>query len=80
MKYRPDFPDRFGSIEHSRAHCVDFFHWYNAYHRHSGLGMLTPHDVHHGLAEMRHAQRAVVLHPERFVKNLPAPPALPAAA
>lgn len=86
MKYRPDFPERFGSIEHSRLHCTDFFRWYNAEHRHSGLGMLTPHDVHHGLAAMRHAQRAVVLqaayaeHPERFVKKLPTPPALPTAA
>jgi putative transposase len=48
--------------------------------------MLTPHDVHHGLAEMRHAHRAVVLqsayaaHPERFVKQLPMPPTLPTAA
>ncbi len=86
MKYRPDFPERFGSIEHSRLHCVDFFGWYNAEHRHSGLGMLTPHDVHYGKAEMRHAQRVIVLqaayaeHPERFVKKLPTPPALPTAA
>lgn len=86
MKYRPDFPERFGSIEDARAHCVNFFRWYNSEHRHSGLGMLTPHDVHHGLAEMRHAHRVVVLqsaytaHPERFVKQLPMPPALPTAA
>ena len=86
MKYRPDFPERFGSIEHARMHCVDFFRWYNDEHRHSGLGMLTPHDVHYGLAEMRHAHRALVLqaaytaHPERFVRQIPAPPAIPTAA
>ncbi len=86
MKYRPDFPDRFGSIEHSRMHCVDFFRWYNDEHRHSGIGMLTPNDVHYGLAEIRHAHRAVVLqaayaaHPERFVRRVPTPPALPTAA
>ena len=86
MKYRPDFPERFGSIEHGRMHCVDFFRWYNDEHRHSGIGMLTPHDVHYGLAEMRHANRALVLqaayaaHPERFVRQLPTPPALPTAA
>lgn len=85
MKYRPDFPDRFDSIEHGRMHCVDFFHWYNEEHRHSGLGLMTPHDVHYGFAEMRRADRAVVLqtaydaHPERFVRHVPTPPALPAA-
>lgn len=25
MQYRPDFPDRFGGIEHGRAHCGAFF-------------------------------------------------------
>ena len=85
MKYRPDFPDRFGSIEHARGHCHVFFPWYNTEHRHSGLGMLTPHEVHYGLAEQRVAARAQVLaaayaaHPERFVAGLPRPPALPTA-
>jgi putative transposase len=80
LKYRPDFPARFGCIEDSRNHCADFFPWYNVDHRHSGLGMLTPHDVHHGLAPQRLAQRAVVLqlahqaHPERFVRGMPKPP------
>ena len=35
LKYRPDFPDRFGSLEHARAHGTDFFPWYNTAHRHS---------------------------------------------
>jgi len=39
LKYRPDFPDRFGSIEDARAHCQHFFHWYNHEHRHSGIGL-----------------------------------------
>ena len=86
MKYRPDFPERFGSIEHARMYCVDFFRWYNDEHRHSGIGMLTPNDVHYGLAGMRHAHRAVVLqaayaaHPERFVRQVPTPPTVPTAA
>jgi putative transposase len=85
-KYRPDFPDRFGSPEDARAHCTAFFGWYNTSHRHSGLGLHTPHDVHHGLADARQAQRAAVLaaayarHPERFVRHLPIPPTLPTAA
>jgi putative transposase len=46
MKYRPDFPERFGSIQDSRGFGHVFFPWYNHEHRHSGLGMLTPHEVH----------------------------------
>ena len=83
LKYRPEFPDRFGSIEDARALCHVFFPWYNTEHRHSGLGLLTPHEVHYGLAEQRVEARARVLaaayaaHPERFVAGLPRPPALP---
>ena len=83
LKYRPDFPEKFGCIEDSRAHCRDFFDWYNLEHHHTGVGLFTPHDVHHGLAEQRRAQRAVVLamahraHPERFVNGIPVPAALP---
>ena len=85
LKYRPNFPERFGSIQHARAHCIDFFPWYNTEHRHVGIGLLTPHDVHHGLAAGRVAARADVLatafatHPERFPRGLPHPPALPTA-
>ncbi len=53
MKYRPDFPERFGAIEDGRAHCADFFGWYNTEHRHGGLGLVTPHDIHHGFAAAR---------------------------
>jgi putative transposase len=47
MKYRPEFPDRFGCIQDSRAFSQGFFRWYNEEHRHSGLGLLTPAMVHH---------------------------------
>jgi putative transposase len=83
LKYRPAFPDRFGAIQDVRAHCHVFFPWYNTEHHHSGLGLLTPSDVHHGLAEQRVAARAAVLataygtHPERFPGGLPQPPACP---
>ena len=85
LKYRPDFPERFGSIEHARAHSADFFPWYNTEHRHSALGLHTPHDVHYLLASARRAKRALVLTaaytatPERFVRRAPAPAALPTA-
>jgi transposase InsO family protein len=42
LKYRPDFPRRFGSIEHAREHCRTFYTWYNGVHRHSGIGYHTP--------------------------------------
>lgn len=85
LKYRPDFPDRFGSLEDARAHCADFFPWYNTDHRHSGLGLHTAYDVHFGLADARRAQRAIVLDaayattPERFVRRPPTPARLPTA-
>jgi putative transposase len=86
FKYRPDFPDRFGSYEDARAHCGRFFTWYNDDHRHSGIGLHTPADVHYGRADAIQQQRGVVLldayahHPERFVRKVPTPPALPAVA
>ncbi len=84
LKYRPGFPARFGSIEAARAHCQEFFSWYNHEHRHSGLGLHTAADIHHGTAAAVRASRARVLtaayqqHPERFVRKPPTPPALPA--
>ena len=85
MKYRPGFPERFGSIEHARQHSQDFFPWYNTERHHVGLGLFTPHDVHHGLAEAKRKQRAQVLaeayarHPQRFPNGCPSPRPLPTA-
>jgi putative transposase len=83
LKYRPAFPARFPSIEAARAHCQEFFRWYNNDHRHGGLGLHTAADVHYGNAAAVRAGRAQVLdaaylaHPERFVSKPPAPPKLP---
>ncbi len=85
LKYSPEFPDRFGSLQDARSFLLDFFQWYNTMHHHSGLGLLTPFDVHHGLAETRLAERAAALRqafaatPERFVRGVPTPPPLPQA-
>ena len=79
LKYRPGFPERFGSLQDSRAFCRAFFAWYNEEHRHSGLGLLAPAVVHHGLAPAAIEQRRAVLdaaysvHPERFVRKPPQP-------
>jgi putative transposase len=86
LKYRPGFPDRFASIEQARAFCQDFFRWYNAEHRHSGIGLLAPEVVHYGQAQAAYDARCQVLaaahaaHPERFVRQAPRPPQLPTAA
>jgi putative transposase len=86
LKYRPDFPDRFSSIEAARLHCQHFFPWYNDEHRHTSLGLHTAADVHYGLAEVVREKRAGVLdaayaaHPERFVRKPPQPPKIPTTA
>ena len=83
LKYRPDFPDRFGSQQDARSFCQQFFTWYNTEHHHTGLGLLTPDVVHHQRAEQVRNFRQVTLnaayaaHPERFVLKPPQPPALP---
>lgn len=85
LKYRPDFPERFGSLEEARAFCQRFFPWYNGEHRHAGIGLMPPAAVHEGRAElMRTARHQVLLtadaaHPERFVRKPPQPPHLPHA-
>ena len=85
LKYRPGFPERFGSLADARAHCARFFAWYNREHRHGGIGLLTPHDVHYGLADARVAARGQTLslayanHPERFAAGAPKPAPAPTA-
>ena len=79
FKYRPEFPKRFGALEHARAICHDLLAWYNDAHHHSGLSYLTPADVHYGRApailDLRHRTRLVAYaaHPERFVSGPPTP-------
>jgi putative transposase len=85
FKYRPEFPDRFGSIAHARGVGHDLFTWYNEAHHHSGLTYLTPADVHHGRAPAilatrhRTRQAAYDTHPERFVHGPPSLESLPHA-
>jgi putative transposase len=83
MQYRPGFPDRFPTIEEARTFCQTFFPWYNDQHRHSGIGYVTPSDMHHGTATVIYKQRESVLqdaflrHPNRFKQQQPRPPKLP---
>lgn len=83
MKYRPDYPEFFGSAADARAWAQPFFHWYNHEHHHSALGLLTPATVHFGhapavlQARQQVLQQAYAAHPERFVKGPPMVAGLP---
>lgn len=85
LKYRPDYPQCFDSIEHARSWSRGFIDWYNHEHRHSSLGLMTPATVHAGLAQQSTTQRQQVLlaayeqHPQRFVAGIPRPPQVPEA-
>ena len=86
LKYGPDFPGSFGSIEDARAFVGPFVDFYNHEHRHSGIGYHTHASVHFGTASLVRADRTRVLdaayaaHPERFVNKPPEPPRLPGPA
>lgn len=83
LKYRPEFPERFGSQEGATSFCQGYFRWYNQEHRHSGIGLMTPEQVHYGRAEkvtsarQKVLEEAYALHPERFVGKRPEAPKLP---
>jgi putative transposase len=75
LKYAPTFPDRFGSLADAQQFMNSFVDGYNHHHRHTGIGLHTPADVHYGLASARHAERKAILaqarerHPERFTTH-----------
>lgn len=85
LKYRPDFPERFGAIVDARLFCQTFFRWYNSEHYHSGIGFQTPENVHYGRTEQIIKERQVVLnaayekYPKRFKGKPPTPAAVPEA-
>ena len=77
LKYRPQFPERFGCLQDTRFFCRDFFDWYNNRYYHSGLNLLTPASVHYGNADRVITRRQDLLnfayscHPERYVNKPP---------
>jgi len=85
LKYHPSFPGRFRDQDQAKTFCRSFFRWYNTEHRHGGISMLTPEQVHFGRGKEIIAQRKTVLreawaaHPERFVSGPPKPEPLPEA-
>jgi putative transposase len=82
LKFGPSYPGNFANLEQAREFCREFFDWYNNHHRHTGIALLTPADVHHGHVEQKREARRAVLHaahnahPERFVRGLPEPPSI----
>jgi putative transposase len=86
LKYRPDFPERFGSLEDARSFGQRFFPWYNTEHYHSGIGYLTPAQVQFGLSDQIVKEREAVLrkayqrYPNRFKQGMPKPLPLPETA
>jgi transposase InsO family protein len=79
LKYAPVFPERFASLAEARQFMTDFVAWYNECHRHAGIGMYTPSDVHHGRHLAVRDRRQATLtaarqaRPERFTISNPLP-------
>lgn len=87
LKYLPEFPERFGSLQHASQFMDEFVDVYNHQHRHSGIGFHTPADVHFNLtdhvdqARQNALQVAWQAHPERFANTkVPKKLQLPEAA
>ena len=84
VKYHPGFPGRFAGIEEAKDFCRKFFKWYNTEHRHGGIGLLTPEQVHLGRAlEVIENRRKVLAaayaaRPDRFVGGPPKAAEIPA--
>lgn len=85
MKYRPDYPNRFASLDEARAWARTFFAWYNEHHYHAGLNLMTPASVHYGESEVIHQHRQKVMsaafaaYPERFRGGMPSVKGAPTA-
>ena len=86
LKYRPEFPSRFGCIEGAKAFCRTFFPLYNKEHHHSEIALFTPEQVHYGLTDKMQIKRSKFLFkafretPYRFKGKVPIPPVLPESA
>lgn len=84
MKYRPNYPGTFTSIDDARAYMNWYVPWYNSQHKHSGIALFSPNEVHDGTWRARWKARDTTLqaywnaHPERFARQplTPAPATL----
>lgn len=75
LKFAPVFPERFASVGQARDFMATFVEGYNHTHRHTGIGLNTPADVHYGLAAGKTIKRSATLaaaraqNPERFATS-----------
>ena len=82
MKYRPNYPGTFADIEEAQAFMAWYVPWYNAEHKHSGIALFSPDEVHDGTWQQSWARREQTQlayyqqHPERFRR----PPTTPLPA
>lgn len=85
LKYCPQFPGQFSTIEEARSFCQEFFSYYNGEHYHKGLNFLTPESVHYERTGVIISQRKQVVNsaystnPQRFVKGVPKIAEVPSA-
>jgi putative transposase len=76
VKYRPDYPDAFESIEAALEWMNKFIEWYHNDHRHSGIGFVTPMQKRRGEDDAIMKKRkttyenARARHPERWSRNI----------
>ena len=61
LKYCPEFPGTSASIRDARRFCHEFFTCRDSEQMHSGIGLLTPEQVHYGLEKEVIQKRANVL-------------------
>lgn len=82
MKYRPNYPGTFTTIDDARAYVDAYVPWYNGHHKHSGIALFSPNEVHDGTWRQTWSkrdqvqQRYYAQHPQRFRQ----PPLTPAPA
>lgn len=82
MKYRPGYPRIFTTLDTARAYIDDYVPWYNTQHKHSGIALFSPSQVHDGSWKHVWHTRDTALqnyykkHPARFHQ----PPVTPAPA
>lgn len=75
MKYAPVFPEQFRSLPAAQQFVGEFVDYYNHEHRHAGIGLHTPADVHYGLAPATAYRRSQALaharlqNPARFASD-----------
>ena len=79
MKYRPGYPKVFKDLDAARAYLGAYVPWYNSHHKHSGIALFSPSQVHDGTwasvwkKRDQALQRYYDIHPERF-HNRPTTP------